>query len=119
MNANSRPARLRILEVFAGTTSSTVQSEVPSYHLSHARFGKKTAGGAGTHTGHTRDTRAHKGTRITQTNLKTIQTHLEHTNPYCTWLVQGLVRVTTEGAAAARPTQQPQARSRPLPAAYR
>ena len=31
--------------------------------------GKKTPGGAGTHTGHTRDTRAHTGTRITQTNL--------------------------------------------------
>ena len=30
--------------------------------------GKKTPGGAGTHTGHT-------GTRITQTNLTTIQTH--------------------------------------------
>ena len=27
--------------------------------------GKKTPGGAGTHTGHTRDTRAHNGTRIT------------------------------------------------------
>ena len=27
--------------------------------------GKKTPGGAGTHTGHTRDTRAHTGTRIT------------------------------------------------------
>ena len=37
--------------------------------------GKKTPGGAGTHGTHTRDTRAHTGTRITQTNLKTIQTH--------------------------------------------
>ena len=36
--------------------------------------------GAGTHTGHTRDTRAHKGTRITPTNLTTIQTH-QHTVP--------------------------------------
>ena len=36
--------------------------------------GKKTPGGAGTHTGHTRDTRAHTGTRITQMNLTTIQT---------------------------------------------
>ena len=38
--------------------------------------GKKTPGGAGTHTdtGHARDTRAHTGTRITQTNLTTIQT---------------------------------------------
>ena len=34
--------------------------------------GKKTPGGAGTHTGHTRDTRAHAGTRITRTNLTTI-----------------------------------------------
>ena len=33
--------------------------------------GKKTLGGAGT-----RDTRAHKGTRITPTNQITIQTHL-------------------------------------------
>ena len=31
--------------------------------------GKKTPGGAGTHTGHARDTRAHTGTRNTQTNL--------------------------------------------------
>ena len=30
--------------------------------------GKKTPGGAGTHTGRTRDTRAHKGTRITGTS---------------------------------------------------
>ena len=38
-------------------------------------------GGAGTHTGHTRDTRAHKGTHTgtTQTNLTTIQTHQQHT----------------------------------------
>ena len=57
-----------------------------------------TTGGAGTHTGHARDTRAHKGTRITQTNLTTIQTQ-RHT------------RTTT------RPAQHPQARSRPLPAA--
>ena len=34
----------------------------------------KETGGAGTHTGHTRDTRAHKGTRITQTNLTTFIT---------------------------------------------
>ena len=33
--------------------------------------GKKTPG----EPGHTRDTRAHTGTRITQTNLTTIQTH--------------------------------------------
>ena len=40
---------------------------------------KKTPGGAGTHIGHTRDTRdtrAHAGTRITRTNLTTI-----HPNP--------------------------------------
>jgi hypothetical protein len=34
--------------------------------------GKKTPGGAGTHTGHTG---AHPGTRMTQTNLTTIPTH--------------------------------------------
>jgi hypothetical protein len=37
------------------------------------RTGKKTPGGAGTHTGRTQDTRAHKGTRVTPTNLTTIQ----------------------------------------------
>ncbi len=42
--------------------------------------GKKTPGGAGTHTGHARDTRAHKVTRTTQTNLTTIQTHQQHTS---------------------------------------
>ena len=65
--------------------------------------GKKTPGGAGTHTGHTRDTQAHKGTRITPTNLTTIQTH-QHTTR------------TSARRPKPRPTQQPQARSRPLPA---
>ena len=42
--------------------------------------GKHSPGGAGTHTGHTRDTRKHKGkgTRTAQTNLTTIQTHQQH-----------------------------------------
>jgi hypothetical protein len=42
----------------------------------HDSTGKKTPGGAGTHTSHTgrtQDTRAHKGTRVTPTNLTTIQ----------------------------------------------
>ena len=34
----------------------------------------KDTGGAGTHTGHTRDTRAHTGTLISQTNLTTVHT---------------------------------------------
>jgi hypothetical protein len=55
--------------------------------------------------GHTRDTRAHKGTRTTQTNLTTIQTHQQHTSR------------TSARRPKPRPTQQPQARSRPLPAA--
>ena len=38
--------------------------------------GKKTPGGAGTHTGHTGHTGARAGTRITRTNLTTI-----HPNP--------------------------------------
>ena len=63
--------------------------------------GKKTPGGAGTHTGHTRDTRAHTGTRITQTNLTTIQTQ-RHT------------RKTTQRPNP-RPTQL-LVWSRPLPA---
>ena len=53
--------------------------------------------------GHTRYTRAHTGTRITQTNLTSIQTQ-RHTR-------------TTTRRPKPRPTQQPQARSRPLPAA--
>ena len=40
-------------------------SPVSSPHFANCT-GKKTPGGAGTHTGHTRDTRAHTGTRITQ-----------------------------------------------------
>ena len=71
------------------------------------RSGKKTPGGAGTHTGHTRDTRVHTGTRITQTNLTTIQTHRATTHPH---------DLHTRRPKP-RPTQQPQARSRPLPAA--
>ena len=35
----------------------------------------------GTHRGHTRDTRAHTGTRITQTNLTTIQTQRHTRSP--------------------------------------
>jgi hypothetical protein len=35
--------------------------------------GKKTPGGAGTHTGHTRDTQAHKGTRITPIITGTVE----------------------------------------------
>ena len=78
--------------------------------------GKKTPGGAGTHItvpvkrhrgepGHTRDTRTHKGTRTAQTSLTTVQTHQQHT--------------TRKSARRPkpRPTQQPQARSRPHPAA--
>ena len=67
-------------------------------------YRKKDTGGAGTHTGHTS---AHADTRITQTNLTTIQTQ-RHTR-------------TTTRRPKPQPTQQPQeqphARSRPLPAA--
>jgi hypothetical protein len=44
---------------------------------------KDTGGSRDTHTGHTRGTRAHMrtGTRITQTNLTTIQIHQTH-NPH-------------------------------------
>ena len=48
------------------------------HHCYRYSTGKKTPGGAGTHTGK-RDTRTHKGTRTTQTNLTTIQTHQQHT----------------------------------------
>ena len=58
--------------------------------------GSKTPGGARTHT---RDTRAHTSTRITQKNLTTIQTH-QHTPR------------TTARRPNPRPAQQPQPRSR-------
>ncbi len=54
------------------------------------RTGKKTPGGAGTRT------RTHKGTRTTQTNLTTIQTHQQHTPR------------TSARRPKPRPTQQPQ-----------
>jgi len=54
------------------------------------------------HTRDTRDTRTHKGT---QTNLTTNQTHQQQTPR------------TSARRPKPRPTQQPQARSRPLPAA--
>ena len=53
------------------------------------------------HTRDTRDTRTHKGTRTTQTNLATIQTHQQHAPR------------TSARRPKPRPTQQPQARSRP------
>jgi len=56
--------------------------------------GKKTPGGAGTHTGHTR---AHKDKRTTQTNLTTIQTHQRTTR-------------TSARRPKPRPTQQPVSR---------
>jgi hypothetical protein len=53
-------ALMVLVQLFKG------QSEVPCHTcpIQGARFGKKTPGGAGTHTGHTWDTRAHKGTRM-------------------------------------------------------
>jgi hypothetical protein len=68
--------------------------------------GKKTPGGAGTHARDTRDTRTHKGTQTTQTNLTTIQTQFQQHTPS-----------TSARRPKPRPTQHPQARSRPLPAA--
>ena len=82
-------------------------SRLPLGFVHCPRTGKKTPGGAGTHTGHTS---AHADTRRTQTNLTSIQTQ-RHT------------RTTTRRSRnpKPRPTQQPQeqpqARSRPLPAA--
>ena len=55
--------RIPSLRLATGDLARTCENEAPG-------TGKKTPGGAGTHTGHT-------GTRITQTNLTTIQT----TNP--------------------------------------
>ena len=59
--------------------------------------------------GHTRDTRGHTGTRIAQTNLTTKPTH---TNAPANWHPHR----TTARRPDPRPTQQPQPRSRPLPA---
>jgi len=52
-----------------------------------------------------RDTRTHKGTRTAQTNITTIQTHQQRTTR------------TSARRPKPRPTQEPQARSRPPPAA--
>jgi len=57
------------------------------------------------HTRDTRNTRTHKGTQTTQTKLTTIETHQQHTPR------------TSARRPKPRPTQQPQARGRPLPAA--
>ena len=75
--------------------------------------GKKTPGGAGTHTGRTQDTRAHKGTRVTPTNLTTIQPS-KSTNTQVPSTRTSARRPTL--TSARRPTQQPRSRSRPLPA---
>jgi hypothetical protein len=58
--------------------------------------------------GHTRDTRTHRGTRTAQTNLTTIQTHQQHTT-------RTSARRPTSCGPLPRPTQEPQARSRPPP----
>ena len=70
----------------AGNTNSPMMTAgLMRMFRSYTHTGRKTPGGAGTHTyksqprtGHTRETRAHTGTRTTQTNLTTIETH-EHT----------------------------------------
>ena len=70
-------------------------------------YGKKTPGGAGTHTGHTRVTRAHTGTphiQCRRTSQPSKPNDTRHTR-------------TTTRRPKPWPSQQPQARSRPLPAA--
>ena len=74
--------------------------------------GKKTPGGAGTHTGHTRDTRAHTGTRITRRTSQNRSN--EHNMFYPNPTTHPHDHAT---AATQQPHEQPQARSRPLPAA--
>ena len=59
-------SRRKLANLFCNGESPNIQS--PENNSGNST-GKKTPGGAGTHTGHTRDTRAHTGTRITQTNL--------------------------------------------------
>ena len=84
---------------------------------SHRGRSKKTPGGAGTHTGHTRDTRAHTGTRIT--HRRTSQPSKPNDTPghphATTRDGRNRGRLNTSTAASAQ--EQPQARSRPLPAA--
>ena len=53
---------------------------------------KRHRGGAGTHTERTQDTRAHKGTRVTPTNLKTIQPS-KSTNVRCVCGLRSCVAV--------------------------
>ena len=90
----------------------------------HISTGKKTPGGAGTHTvlfflkfTHTRDTRAHAGTRITRTNLTTNHpnpTTRTHTRPR-----DGRNRESATDSTAARTAAGPEStapRGRPLPA---
>ena len=88
-------------------------AKVPRRRVEHPA--KKTPGGAGTHTGQARDTRAHTGTRITQTNLTTIQTQ-RHTRT--TWHATAETAAGSTAAArrpgadrSPRPTQK-----RPPPA---
>jgi len=115
--------RVRPIWFVTGTTGSP---GVPPENLNQNGTGKKTPGEPGHtryryrtgprgvcvpvkrhrgepgHTRDTRDTRKHKGT---QTNLTTNQTHQQQTTR------------TSARQPKPRPTQQPQARSRPLPAA--
>ena len=83
---------------------STVHQDTTRY--TEIQNQKKDTGGSRDthHTGHTRDARAHTGTRITQTNLTTIPTHQR---------TQTRTR-TTARQPKPRPTQQPQPRSRYL-----
>ena len=97
--------------------------------------GSKTPGGAGTHTclpvpvkrhrgsrdthgAHTRGTRAHKGTRITPTNLTTIQIHQHTHNPHVSATAETAAR-QTQGLNSRRPGADRSPRStqkRPPPA---
>ena len=77
-----------------------------SHAIVHTFFGKKTPGGAGTHTGHTGHTGARAGTRITRTNLTTI-----HPNP-TTQTRTKTARITRTNLTSIHPNPTTQTRTK-------
>ena len=84
----------------------------PSCATRYYRTGKKTPGGAGTHTGRTQDTRAHKGTRVTPTNCTgtggtRAQTHIQLSCSMVSMVAQRFTMVAPRAAPLRRKLRLP------------
>jgi hypothetical protein len=109
MQLMMRVSRIRL--GYAGTSATECRHFSTRGSRTALYTGKNDTAGAGTHTGHA-DARTHKGTRTTQTNLTTFQTHEQHTTR-----TSARRHPTTEAAADRRPNTQQATATGPEPTA--